>query len=95
MIVGLGRYVGGKLVVEGKSNDIRYKPVEFDGWRERHWTEPFMGERFSLVWFTPAGYLPGDEEDRSQTKKSTFSKISKNDRCGEQSVDSNIMPSEE
>ena len=95
MIVGLGRYVGGKLVVEGKSNDIRYKPVEFDGWRERHWTELFMGERFSLVWFTPAGYLPGDEEGRSETKKSAFPNISKNDRLSEQSGDSNIMPSEE
>ena len=53
MIVGLGDYVGGGLYIEGNLKDIRYNPVEFDGWRLRHWTEPFEGERYSLVWFTP------------------------------------------
>ena len=53
MIVGLGNYTGGGLYVEGSLNDIRYNPLEFDGWRLRHWTEPFHGERYSLVWFTP------------------------------------------
>ncbi|CAJ1362139.1 unnamed protein product, partial [Effrenium voratum] len=33
----------------------RYQPLEFNGWTQRHWTQPFEGERFSLVWFTPAG----------------------------------------
>lgn len=55
LIVGLGDYVGGELVVEGEARDIRYRAVEFDGWSERHWTLPFVGERFSLVWFTPSG----------------------------------------
>jgi tRNA pseudouridine synthase len=54
MIVGLGEYAGGELVVEGLKHDIRYRAVEFDGWKLRHWTRPFHGERFSLVWFTPA-----------------------------------------
>ena len=53
MIVGLGNYNGGGLYVEGESFDIRYKPIEFDGWNLRHWTASFEGERFSLVWFTP------------------------------------------
>ena len=53
MIVGLGDYARGSLFIEGKSHDIRYSPLEFDGWRQRHWTEPFDGERYSLVWFTP------------------------------------------
>ena len=53
LIVGLGGYGGGDLLVEGVPVDIRYRPLEFDGWRERHWTAPFVGERFSLVWFTP------------------------------------------
>jgi tRNA U38,U39,U40 pseudouridine synthase TruA len=53
MIVGLGDYTGGELGVEGVQYDIRYQPLEFDGWRLRHWTLPFLGERFSLVWFTP------------------------------------------
>ena len=55
MIVGLGDYSGGGLFVEGDLNDIRYHPLEFDGWRQRHWTEPFAGGRYSLVWFTPEG----------------------------------------
>ena len=53
MIVGLGNYDGGGLMVEGVLHDIRYTILEFDGWKLRHWTEPFEGERFSLVWFTP------------------------------------------
>jgi len=55
MIVALGDYAGGELMVEGMKKDIRYKPVEFDGWKQRHYTLPFAGERYSLVWFTPKG----------------------------------------
>jgi hypothetical protein len=55
LIVGLGTYCGGELVVEGEMVDIRYKAVEFNGWKQRHWTMPFVGERYSLVWFTPKG----------------------------------------
>jgi hypothetical protein len=55
LIVGLGTYSGGELVVEGERHDIRYKAIEFNGWKQRHWTMPFQGERFSLVWFTPKG----------------------------------------
>jgi FkbM family methyltransferase len=51
-IVGLGKYQGGDLVVEGQQRDIRYSPLAFDGWRQQHWTQPFTGERFTLVWFT-------------------------------------------
>ena len=36
----------------------RYRPRAFDGWNERHWTLPFAGERFSVVWFTPRGAPP-------------------------------------
>jgi len=55
LIVALGDYTGGQLVVEGEEKDIRYQPHEFDGWTQRHWTLPFTGERYSLVWFTPLG----------------------------------------
>eukprot|EP00536_Pseudo-nitzschia_multiseries_P002329 jgi/Psemu1/183298/e_gw1.30.169.1 len=55
LIVGLGAYSGGELMVEGDKHDIRYKAIEFDGWKQRHWTLPFKGERYSLVWFTPKG----------------------------------------
>ena len=54
LLVGLGDFVGGGLVVDSKSYNVRYAPLEFDGWKQIHYTEPFAGEeRFSLVWFTP------------------------------------------
>ncbi|GKY92224.1 hypothetical protein MPSEU_000193600 [Mayamaea pseudoterrestris] len=53
MIVALGDFVGGEIMVEGEPHDIRYKALEFDGWKLRHWTRAFTGQRFSLVWFTP------------------------------------------
>ena len=54
LIVGLGDFTGGGLVVDGKSYNVKYAPLEFDGWKQIHYTEPFQGdERFSLVWFTP------------------------------------------
>ena len=55
LIVGLGTYAGGELMVEGEKHDIRYNAIEFNGWKQRHWTMPFVGERYSLVWFTPKG----------------------------------------
>ena len=55
LIVALGSFLGGELVVEGEKRDIRYRPIEFNGWTQRHWTMPFSGERYSLVWFTPKG----------------------------------------
>ena len=53
MICGLGDYNGGELMIEGEPADIRYRAKEVDGWKQRHWTAPFVGERYSLVWFTP------------------------------------------
>eukprot|EP00903_Cladosiphon_okamuranus_P008780 g8411.t1 len=73
LIVGLGDYKRGELVVEGEEVDIRYKPLEFNGWTQRHWTRPFAGERYSLVWFTPKGcegiagdarFVPSDADPR-------------------------------
>ena len=55
LIVAMGNYVGGELMVEGERKDIRYNAIEFNGWKQRHWTLPFKGERYSLVWFTPKG----------------------------------------
>jgi diketogulonate reductase-like aldo/keto reductase len=60
LIVGLGNYNGGQLGVEGEVHNIRYNPIEFDGWKQRHWTLPFEGERFSLVWFSPLGCTKND-----------------------------------
>lgn len=55
LIVALGHFSGGELMVEGQTHDIRYNPCEFNGWKQRHWVKPFKGERYSLVWFTPKG----------------------------------------
>ena len=52
MIVGLGDYVGGELVVESEVYDIQYMPMEFNGWKQRHWTLPFTGERFLGLVYT-------------------------------------------
>jgi hypothetical protein len=32
LIVALGRFAGGELVVESTPHDIAYRPLEFDGW---------------------------------------------------------------
>ena len=45
LIVALGDFTGGEIVVESRPYDIRYRPIEFDGWSDRHWTLPFSGER--------------------------------------------------
>jgi tRNA pseudouridine(38-40) synthase len=55
LIVALGDFAGGELVVNDQAYNIRYAPFFFDGWSERHATLPFCGQRFSLVWFTPLG----------------------------------------
>mmetsp|Transcript_4650 Transcript_4650/g.6048 ORF Transcript_4650/g.6048 Transcript_4650/m.6048 type:complete len:840 (-) Transcript_4650:96-2615(-) len=55
LIVALGTFTGGELMVEGEKKCIRYTPLQFNGWTQRHWTLPFRGERYSLVWFTPKG----------------------------------------
>jgi len=53
-IVGLGDYTGGDFVVEGKSYNVRYDALQFDGWRQIHSTaSDTLGEKFSLTWFTP------------------------------------------
>jgi len=74
LIVGLGDYEGGELCVEGSVHKVRYQPLEFNGWKERHWTLPFQGERFSLVFFTPAETVVKDIEenprDRSEKEPS-------------------------
>src|SRR5579885_272176 len=54
LIIGLGNYHGGELVVEGKKYDIKNKWVKYDG-TKTHWTEVFTGERYSLVYYTICG----------------------------------------
>jgi len=53
-IVGFGSYTGGNLLVEGKSYCIKNHLLFFDGSKLEHSTEPWMGDRYSLVFFTVA-----------------------------------------
>jgi len=53
LMVGMGDFVGGELVIEGESHRIQYTPLQYNGWGCRHWTSPFVGERFTLNWFSP------------------------------------------
>ena len=50
-------------------NNGRYKPLEFNGWKERHWTLPFQGERYSLVFFTPAESTPSKDLDQADSRE--------------------------
>ena len=63
IIVALGDFTGGELIIEDDSDgvegvehlfDIKYKFLQFDGAKYRHGTEPFDGERYSIVMYTPA-----------------------------------------
>ena len=54
-IVGIGNYIGGELVVvmdngEHKIN-IHNRPYTFDGSKYLHYSLPFEGERYSLIYF--------------------------------------------
>jgi hypothetical protein len=58
MIVGLGDYTGGELIIydeDGNNpvkHDIRYKPFKFNGSIYPHETAPFEGERYTLVFYS-------------------------------------------
>lgn len=51
LVMGLGDYTGGELVIEGEENDIRYKPIVFNGSTKQHWVNSFEGDRYSIVLF--------------------------------------------
>ena len=50
-IVGLGDYTNGQLWVEGQVVDIHNKPFTFDGSKYYHYTLPFEGDRYTLIFF--------------------------------------------
>lgn len=52
LIIGLGDYENGELVVENESHDIRYKPLIFNGSKKEHYVNDWTnGDRFSVVLF--------------------------------------------
>ena len=56
-IIGFGDYLEGDLQVEQESVSIKYSLVFFDGSLYTHWTRPFSGNRYSLVFHTPKPFF--------------------------------------
>ena len=56
-IVGLGDYTGGELVLKGNADcddskvSIHKNPIEFDGSKIIHYSLPFEGTRYSIIYF--------------------------------------------
>jgi len=51
IIVGFGKYWGGELVVESCPINIRYRPHSFNGSKLKHYTNEYMGDRWSAIFF--------------------------------------------
>jgi FkbM family methyltransferase len=55
MIIGLGDYTGGELVIEGVKHDIHYKPLYFNGFLHEHYNETWSGNRYTLMFYSYKG----------------------------------------
>jgi len=53
LIIGLGDYDGGELVVDNEPHDIRYKPMIFNASVKEHYVNEWSnGDRYSIVLFS-------------------------------------------
>ena len=57
LIIGFGEYTGGQLAIDDTTGlhrvvDIKNRFVRFNGAKNKHWTLPFTGERYSAVFYT-------------------------------------------
>ena len=52
MIIAIGNFTGGRLIVEDVLVDIHNKVHYFDGSKQLHHTEDFQGTRYSMIFFT-------------------------------------------
>jgi len=50
-IVGLGDYTGGQLVYGNEVVSIHKNPIHFDGSKIQHYSLPFEGTRYSIIYF--------------------------------------------
>jgi hypothetical protein len=59
LIIGFGDYSGGALCVERDGNverhDIFRRFLRFDGAAQYHWVMPFVGERYTAVFYAHSG----------------------------------------
>jgi len=84
--IALGDFDGGKLAIQGKQYDIKNRWKMFDG-RLGHWTNPFEGTRYSLIYFTHTFKPPsGHWRNITVTKEGMYKK-------GEKIVDYTIEDS--
>lgn len=51
MIVTLGDFTGGRLIINGEKYDIHNKHMFFNGSENIHETEEFEGTRYSIIYF--------------------------------------------
>jgi len=51
LIVALGNYTGGELIVEDCPIDIQWKPLIMNGSVAKHWTNNFEGDRYSIIYY--------------------------------------------
>ena len=51
MIIGLGEYEDGELVIEDQAIDINHKPHYFNGHLHTHYNLPWKGNRWSLMFY--------------------------------------------
>lgn len=49
--VSFGNFTGGELCIGDDKYDTRHKGYTFHGHRDTHWTAPFEGQRFCLVFY--------------------------------------------
>jgi FkbM family methyltransferase len=52
LIIALGDYTGGELVVDDEEIDIKEKPYYFNGYLKEHYNKPFTGDRYSLMFYS-------------------------------------------
>lgn len=58
LIVSLGKFQGGRLIVKDQPYDIYHQPLIFNGSQLYHQTEPFQGTRYSIVLYSLKEGIP-------------------------------------
>lgn len=51
LIVGIGKYTGGELVLDDAYFEIHNNPLIFNGGSIKHWVNDFEGDRYSIIYF--------------------------------------------
>ena len=57
IIIAIGDYTGGRLILHHSEDnleyiDIQHKPFKFNGRKIKHSTEDFIGDRWSIIYYT-------------------------------------------